>query len=49
MDYELETRAQVGLLGINPDADLPGMMARRGDKVHFLHLRKVTSLKGALQ
>ena len=49
MDYELETLPQADLLGMNPDADLPVMMARRGDKVHFLYLRNVTSLKGALQ
>ena len=31
-----------GSLGVNPDVDLPGMMARLGPKVHFLHLRNVT-------
>lgn len=31
-----------GSLGARPDNDLPGMVRRLGDKIHFLHLRNVS-------
>lgn len=31
-----------GSLGARPDVDLPGMIDRLGDRIHFLHLRNVT-------
>ena len=31
-----------GILGARPDNDLPAIMRRLGDRVHFLHLRNVT-------
>jgi mannonate dehydratase len=37
-----------GSLGARPDNDLPGMMQRLGDKVHFLHLRNVKKDRDAI-
>ncbi|KNG93376.1 mannonate dehydratase [Pseudaestuariivita atlantica] len=37
-----------GSLGARPDNDLPGMVERLGDKVHFLHLRNVRREDGTV-
>jgi len=38
-----------GSLGARPDNDLPGMIGRLGDQIHFLHLRNVKRETNALR
>lgn len=38
-----------GSLGARPDNDLPGMVDRLGDRIHFLHLRNVTRESDAVR
>ncbi|MBD1548652.1 mannonate dehydratase [Roseibium aggregatum] len=38
-----------GSLGARPDNDLPGMVDRLGDRIHFLHLRNVKRETAALR
>nr|WP_321454697.1 mannonate dehydratase [uncultured Cohaesibacter sp.] len=38
-----------GSLGARPDNDLPGMMKRLGDRVHFLHFRNVALESDAIK
>lgn len=38
-----------GSLGVSADVDLPGMMQRLGDKIHFIHLRNVVRESSGVQ